>query len=295
MSKEIGSDSECTPGETPRSVEEISRQVRRLPPHDPLNAKGTQSFAAEEHAIVEYFTGSASKAAELQRLAIDVLPSTNTGGRGQKLAQLAIYLASAGRLEEAEDAYSSSVPLLAAWSTKRDRVKTNVYSYLRPDFFGARGRAAIVEAKGNLQEAEVYNRKALEILEKARKSDIFVFVRGNPISHVRAILARVLLLQGRLVEAEATARKAATEMSVTGRNVDSLSDAGIATLLSQIFLEQGRFDDSAEMARAAIARSGRGKGHAWISCASLSLNRARLALANALGGQGSWGRSPPTV
>ena len=240
----------------------------------------TQSRTAQSMARSEFDSGKASKAARIQKLAIEYMPSNSTAIRGTALAQLALYLATAGRFEEAESALSEAKGYLSSWQSKRSR---STRQWVAPGYLEAVAQAEIAKSKGDLYAAEFYNRKAMKVLKDAEKLGFTAkgWESRDQNEILRSALADVILSQGRIIEAESIARE--TLMSSSAGMIESI----LAEQLSRIFLIQGRAEDAEKMARATLWKYNLELTY----CSSLNYNKARIALANALGAQGKWSKA----
>jgi len=143
--------------------------------------------------------------------------------------------------------------------------------------------ASISLAKGNVQEAESYYLKALVYLEKMSKQNL-EYVKKIWIPRfrvdVKLALARCLMFQGRLMEAENWVRE-----TFHDGDTENISHKFIA--LSEIFFEQGRLKDSELMARTAL----RILKIKQTADESMIIQNARLAMSKVLFSLGQWERS----
>ncbi|MEJ0070852.1 MAG: tetratricopeptide repeat protein [Pseudomonadota bacterium] len=153
-------------------------------------------------------------------------------------------------------------------------------------------RAFVLEAEGNFGAAEGLYRQVVESWEKklipneaALIAQSFSAVQPGSyaVERIRFVqaLARTLLRQGRLVEAEAEARRALLEM-LTLRGHYASETAGSVLTLTTIIYEQGRYAEAEQLAEAArdiYAGVGHGKG-------SYSLADARRWVAQTQTAQG---------
>ncbi len=152
------------------------------------------------------------------------------------------------------------------------------------------GLAAMAYSKGELSVAEYHYRKSIK---SAR--DIQTYHRNANIHELRSALIMILIQQGRLTEAEAEARTAIKHLGIGAAalrmNKENYQtsyysgiNAGPVTMLASVFLEQGRLDDAAYLARIAVNMY-------EVGCSepeSLGLNRAREIYIRVLAQQGEW-------
>ncbi len=150
--------------------------------------------------------------------------------------------------------------------------------------------AAKTHLDGNLRAAEFHYRESIYNASFSRA------IRGYiNIPALQTGLVQVLLLQGRLTEAEAEARKAIDRMGIVrlamraNRQVYDTeryagSNAGPFAMLAAVFLEQERLDDAEYIARIAVNMH-------EVGCSdpeSLGLNKVRVTLISVLAQQGKW-------
>ena len=268
--------SKCSVETDTLSLKQIEEQLNLLS----REKRYTQSRTAQSMARSEFESGKAGKAARIQRLSIDYLPSYSTAVHGSVLAQLALYLATAGRFEEAESALSEAKGYLASWNLKRSRIGNKAKYWVAPGYLEAVAQAEIAKSKGDLFAAEFYNRKAMKVLKDAEKLGFSAkgWEMRDQKEMVQSALTDVILSQGRTIEAESIAREAL--QSSSAGTIESI----IAEQLSRILLIQGRAGDAETMARATLWKYSLELTY----CSSLNYNKARIALANALGAQGKW-------
>jgi CHAT domain-containing protein len=146
-------------------------------------------------------------------------------------------------------------------------------------------RAAVLQAAGQLDEAEKYWRQSI------RRLDAFPTNRWAKTRRELRMsrLAECLLRQGRLVEAEIEARATIRDRA---RNYEALpwsyDQPGTVTLLARILRAQGRYAESETLARAAAAAFKQGGAS---PIASLPVIAPRLEMAAVLAAQGRWSES----
>lgn len=121
-------------------------------------------------------------------------------------------------------------------------------------------RAEVEVYRGDLEAAERSFRGAIEKMESADANlaamrrtgggpPDFTFARAQALFHGQ--LAKVLLRQGRVVEAEVEARKG-LKLSLRTFGRDNADTGTIVRALSVVLLEQGRFEESATLSAAAV-------------------------------------------
>ncbi|MFH1982518.1 MAG: CHAT domain-containing protein [Pseudomonadota bacterium] len=196
-------------------------------------------------AYNEYLLGNLSLSTRLADLAISTAPENMDGNKMEGYAIKALILAEAGDYKGADRALSSAD---FHFNRFRDRAKrsrgSNHPRTLLLNVYLTRARAAIYFARGELAAAEQTQRKLLVDIDEYRHHESF----SEPATHeteARVNLARVLLAQGRVAEAEIYVREA---IRYGHRNV--LPSAFLA--LSQIFFAQGRYEDALVCARTSL-------------------------------------------
>jgi CHAT domain-containing protein len=156
-----------------------------------------------------------------------------------------------------------------------------------------RARGTVLEAEGKLPEAESAMRRALRANQEdqvVNKRRLASRVSTPPQVVVERFeiflsqdLARVLRLEGRLVEAESVARRA-LELAVRRHGRYSTETGGTINVIASIIYEQGRYAEAEQLARAAIdtlEKSG-------VAPENTGLANARLVLGWTLSAQESW-------
>ncbi len=203
-------------------------------------------------------------------------------------SQKARVLSQIGDIEGAIIAMKS----FSLWARERANVLENIpwVKISAGQAFLNAGLASIAYAKGDFSEAEYYYRQAI----KGAKY-IEVWHGGPNIHELRANLIKTLILQGRLIEAEAEARSALKFIEVgptalrTNKKPYQTENysgyyAGPVTSLASVFLEQGRLEDAAYLARIAVNMH-------EVGCSepeSLGINRARVIYIRILAQQNHW-------
>ncbi|MFH1980356.1 MAG: CHAT domain-containing protein [Pseudomonadota bacterium] len=192
-------------------------------------------------AYNEYMLGNLSLSIRL----VDLVPpkSVYVLNNMEGFAFKALILAEAGDYKGAESAFSSA----DYFYSKYRRVSGDrgiLARILLATAFMTRSRAAIYFSRGDLAAAEQEYRQLLLDLDRFRHSGAL----AEPTNHepeALVNLARVLLAQGRLTEAEINVREA-----IRLGNTNCMPHAFLA--LSKIFFAQGRFEDARVCARTAL-------------------------------------------
>ncbi len=160
------------------------------------------------------------------------------------------------------------------WSRWGDRILQDVES----------AKATILESTGRYADAESLYRSSIDRFNRAREQLGADFkVRPQVLDRMRANLGRILMRQGRLIEAEVEIRAAL--QSALGRS--GRYDATVAflvNLLSALMSAEGRPRDSEALARAAIEIN---EKMGAIPNSALML-QSRFPLATAYGAQDRW-------
>jgi len=151
-----------------------------------------------------------------------------------------------------------------------------------------RGHGEVALFKGNLAEAELLLRRAVDEMRQAEQDTMGESFppRGTFIiaaDYIDAQLANVLNREGRHLEAEFEARRALlSELQLHGRySIDTVS---AITSLGAIVAEEGRFKDAETLARTALSTY----QTLGIDQSSLMLNNARVVLASTLVAERRW-------
>ncbi len=252
------------------SDEEVREMMLSLPGFKPGRC-GRVSFA-ESQAEREFERGNYAKSIKYMKWAIGSMPDRYRGGLAGRSAKLATYYAYARNFDAADRAISEARGYAAG---------------LRPDEWGVpkwaawfrfhinEGQAAIAESRGDLTRAEAYYRRAIDAIETFRFG-------GNRYEYASLALARNLMQQGRLVEAENGVRDV-MRYRIEYEVMSPLVGAGLVRL-SEVLYEQGRFEDAESVARAAV------RIYRAICAApeNLFLTTARNVLGKSLVAQGRW-------
>jgi CHAT domain-containing protein/tetratricopeptide (TPR) repeat protein len=189
-----------------------------------------------------------------------------------------------------------------AWLTRADRLladskgwgRGTVYLIWGSDWEAAleRGRAFLAENTGRFADAERSFRRALSLITESEKGYTQRAATGNApppgtyetLKYITtAALARAVLSQGRVVEAEVEARKALIgQLQIRGRYASETAEA-LGTM-TMVLTEQGRHSEAVKLAEAAVDIYEK-IGH---KADSTRLAQTRLAMARA---QDAVGRS----
>ncbi len=149
---------------------------------------------------------------------------------------LSRFYAYAGNLEEAGKWRGRTLNALAEGRGGKFR-----------EYHRNRVEALYLEAQGKWSEAEPFVRRTIETTIRNELSKRYPFMLPG----LRSRLALNFLRQGRLVEAEIVARDVLLEVLERSGKYSRIT-AGLARRLAGILNEQGRFEESATLARAAL-------------------------------------------
>jgi CHAT domain-containing protein/tetratricopeptide (TPR) repeat protein len=155
-----------------------------------------------------------------------------------------------------------------AGNATRIRTKRNYYAT----------QAAIHQIKGQYREAEINIRKAIIVSENAHVIDKAERIYELLIERIE--LAEILMLQGRLLEAEVELRDVMTHPISREPVIKSRA----ALILSRIYFEQGRYRDAERVATTSVDAFIASEAH----CSSLYLNMARHVIARSRTSLGQW-------
>ena len=226
---------------------------------------------------------------EYRRQGVALLdPASESGKLLGSYATLAAYEAHLGNFTAADAALAGSRQMLP--STERWKRGREWIPFLSSLLISAEG--AVLGEQGRYREAEAKVREVIALLEADartgsdaegelgwRLSELRPWTLGYSHQH----LARNLLRQGRLVEAEIAARRA---VEIAAQNFGRLSiiTAEVLPTLAEVLMEQDRAADAEKVARetAAIYRE------MGVASDSLAYALARVALAEALAAQEKW-------
>jgi CHAT domain-containing protein/tetratricopeptide (TPR) repeat protein len=193
----------------------------------------------------------------------------------------------AGQLDAAEAMRREVVNLREEARHWRDRPPPGVVALWDARTFQA--QAGMLEGRGRYVEAEAFTRRSIAVLiagSSGRRSDDLDpgSSRSDLLDVFRARLARELLMQGRLLEAEVEARRALLDaLGKYGRY--SSWTAHIGRWLSLVLLTQGRYAETETLSRALMEiyeKTGASEE------ASINVSSPRQFLAAALAFQGRW-------
>ncbi|MCP3951682.1 MAG: CHAT domain-containing protein [Desulfobacterales bacterium] len=199
----------------------------------------SQSACWRFRAYDEFLLGNISLA--LRMIDFAVKTSANGVQKAMALGCKAIFLSEVGDYKSAEHFLSTMNSHILEWRSYTRRGPSDpVYLTIQRSI--TRGRAAIYFAQGNLKASENEYYRAIHWLEKLMK-DAGGRLWWYP--ELKMNLARVLMWQGRLTEAEIVLREA-----IRLGQMKVLPHCYI--LLSNILFEQGRFEDASVCARTAL-------------------------------------------
>jgi tetratricopeptide (TPR) repeat protein len=199
--------------------------------------------------------------------------------QGEIESRLARFHARLGNLDRARK-HKASLDRL--WRAGRAREYLGLYQWKSQM---SSTNAELAFAAGDLAAAEQHYRKAVRASKESRA--IYGYLNE---ADMRAGLARTLVLQGRLSEAEAASREALDSLGISRRGGSTFAsglearNAAPVVVLAEVYLEQGRPEDAEFVARVAINML----EHDCASPASLGLTSARRTLVQVLAEQGKW-------
>jgi len=198
-------------------------------------------------SLAELWGGNYSRSIEYRKRAIAAVPSPSQRGWLIGLnAGLAVNYASWGDLKAAEEA-----------SAEASRVYTESLGWgrwqpQRPEWIASRqasvawAEASILDSRGRYAAAEPLHRRALTVLANDP-----VYAKRTWLDEMHAFLARNLLNQGRLLEAENEARRAVLG-ALAKRGRYSTFTASMLRTLAWVIQEQGRYAEAETLARARV-------------------------------------------
>jgi len=190
-------------------------------------------------AYDEFLLGNFSLA--IRMIEYSVNTARNDIEKAKALGCKAIFLAEVGDYKSAENLLSLVNRYFHAWNSNTRRTKADpVYLTIQRSI--TRARASIYFAQGNLEASENEYYQAINWIEKLMKDS------GGRLwwyPEAKMYLARVLMWQGRLTEAEIVLREA-----IRLGQMKVLPHCYI--LLSNILFERGRFGDATVCARTAL-------------------------------------------
>lgn len=194
-------------------------------------------------AVAEVKAGNYSRALDYRRQAVAAVPPRQRAALIPLYSTLVSMHVARGDLDAAEEALRGVKSLneeLKQWPNQRAEVVVARQAHV------ARAEAAVLAARGRFVEAEILQRRAVAVLAADP-----VHSRQTWLDDEIAALARLLVQQGRLLEAENEARRALLG-SLGKRGRYSPQTAFVLRALVQVIQEQGRFADAEALARAAV-------------------------------------------
>jgi len=240
------------------------------------NVWGEPRFYATR-AYDEFLLGNLSLSIRLVNL---IYPkSTYVVDKADAFAYKALFLAEAGDYKGADKALSTANRFFGEYRSVTKQTSFH-QRYLLAQAVITRARAATYFARGDIQAAENEFRQLIRDIDKARQHQKHVIMGNKFEPEARMYLARVLIVQGRLSEAEVYIREAIRFNHIRLQPYCYL-------VLSNIFFEQGRFQDASVCARTGlhIAMSQRTPIDAFIRA------RARQVYGRALFALGQYNQS----
>ena len=246
-----------------RSLEEISKMFVDAPP----NQTPRKYIALFKMALNEMHNGNFSRSIQLNKMSLAALPSDWKGARGDGYAELSKCYVYVGDFKSAKNALNKA----RYWYSQ----KKNKGLFSQYQLYHAEG--LMDQMKGNLYRAEQYFKEGITVL------------KGFPIrkleSIIRADLVENLMLQGRVLEAEAVARELVHDFRFIYSRSEKKYCIGRALLvLSKVLFKQGRYSEAKYVAEAAINIYTK----AGAACSSVFLNLARQTVAKCMIAQERW-------
>ncbi len=246
--------------------EEVRDQMRAMPPVK--SGQFTRVHFAADRAQAEFYAGNYPLSVKYTKWAINAIPSDLLGGLAGQVALLAIYQAYAGDFDDAKKSASR-----ALISLRRARWSGSQWNLARVKFAVTESQAAVAASKGRLDKAGALYRDALTIAE-----DNFLWERVN---FTTLALAKNLMRQGRLLEAENVVRKVLHGLDA---QADSALAATATLRFSEVLYEQGRYNDAEAVAQTTVKLF----QNACVPPENLQLATARDVLARSLLAQRRW-------
>jgi CHAT domain-containing protein len=231
---------------------------------------GWMGWRFRNRARDQFERGAVSEAIKSMDYALRNVPHDWVPTKGTLHLLQAIYYASAGNFEMAQDSYRR------ASRTSEKRLSCAV----RKRYWLAWAEGVIAFAQGQMEEAELAFIYARDQLRKLRDVGGICAPSEQDSWHDAKLMlgqARAMLWQGRVVEAETLAREAGYRSYGSWPHV--------YTELSAIYVEQGRYEDALRAALGAIKRMNSGL---TAPLNSVHRGRALELAARALIGLGRW-------
>jgi tetratricopeptide (TPR) repeat protein len=166
------------------SLKELSERLRDAPPYPDRMCKVR---VMEREAWRELGRGRYSRSIQLYNISLKALPKNNRVAHGNHYAILARFYAYAGDFKSAKRAFKKAL----SWYAR------SKYHDTRKEYILNSAKAHIEQLKGNLYRAEQYFRIARTVSKRGSK----------PQEWIQVDLIENLILQGRLLEAEALSRE----------------------------------------------------------------------------------------
>jgi len=246
-----------------------------------LGSNGPAWWRLQDHARRQYYNGNIEYAIIYADAAAKNAEAEIT--RAECLFDKARYLAEGGDFIRAKRTLYEADWIYYEKRTKRP--ETDERWILKRAYLSAHAKATVRFAMGDMEGAKNNYKKALDTLVKARDSGLnFTYAwRNHLIADLNISIAKCLLWQGHLVEAEIFAREA---LSIPFNKALPLT----FITLSRIFYEQGRYVDAEITAKTALNMLN-GVLHGLVMCTSknaLIRARARQSMALAFLANGKW-------
>jgi CHAT domain-containing protein len=246
-----------------RSLEEISKTFVNAPPNQTPN----KFEALFKMAFDEMHNGNFSRSIQLNKMSLASMSSDWKGARGDGYAELSKCYAYVGDFKSTKSALKEA---LYWYSQKKDKGMFNQYQ-----LYHAKG--LMDQMKGNLNRAEQYFKEGTTVLRGFPYRGLEIIIRAD--------LVENLMLQGRVLEAEALARELVHDFRFIYSRSGRQYFIGRALLvLSKILFKQGRYSEAEYVAKAAINIYIKARA----ACSSVFLNLARQTVAKCMISQERW-------
>jgi CHAT domain-containing protein len=244
-----------------RSLEEISKRFQNAPPHPQPRNKSEQFF---KKAIDNIQNGNFSRSIQLMKMSIEALPPNSKGALGNRYAELSRCYAYAGDFKSAKSAFREALNWYGQ-STYDDVIKR---------YYLSSAKGLMEQTAGNLDRAEQYFRDGITALKGFKYARLELIIRADLIEN--------LMLQGRLLEAEALVRELVLDFRIIEKK--RYFKGKTLLVLSRILFKQGRYSEAEYVAKAAINTYIKARA----ACSSVYLNLARQTLAKSMMAQERW-------
>lgn len=269
-------------GRVAQQIADLETAIKHGQPGTPEYARTIRSLA-----YAEFLGGNFLSAQAYAREAVKQVPASSRGQLTGAYAQIVGLASQVGDFDMAQQALTDLESTLATlkggkgWATWSHFWLTS-HEKARGDLFRMAGR--LVEAEGAYRKSLRENQQALADLPALRNRGVDAPTAENLMVNAEAVergLAMALLGQGKLVEAEAMARRSLEHTLKRAGRASPDVGRGLRTLAG-IIAEQGRYAESAKLSEAALAVA-LGAGSAPDALTVLAAMKACVAAQVALG------------